>query len=156
MKVSELKKLIKPLVEECVKESVREIMLESGLLSSVITEVMKGIGVPSLLENTQRQTSRTKEETISTSKFQDGSRSLMKESEREKIQETKKRLLGNIGKDAYRGVNIFEGIKETIPNEITTTGPGNPLSGIDPNDPGVNVDFLDINRIRALAKGNKV
>lgn len=139
MKKNELKELIKPIVQECVKESVEEILLESGLLSAVIKEVMKG-ALPVLTESrtasaqqqlkqqkpTQNnelleQLKRDREET--TSEF------------RKQNSEVSKTMSMKIG-----GVDVF---KDTKPAPATVQESiANPLGGVSPNDPGVDISQL--------------
>lgn len=140
----ELKNLIKPLVQECVQESVKEILLESGLLSKVITEVVKGIS-PILVEQKQeKETHKSKYEEI------------LNKSEKNKLSETRKHLLDSIGKTSYNGVNVFEGISQTIPDEQPETSVANPMSGISAHDRGVDIESLfDFNKAKILAQGKK-
>jgi hypothetical protein len=141
MNKKQLKELIKPLVKECVEESVKEIVLESGLLSQVISEVMKGVGTTNIVENKTNEEVRMAE--------------VAKQSEKRKISESRKQMLDAIGKTSYGGVNVFDGIKETIPDE-TTSGPANPMQGIAPHDPGVDITQLfDFNKAKILAQGKK-
>ena len=46
MKKTELKEIIKPLVKECIQE----VLIEEGLLSNVVSEVVKGLGTQSIVE----------------------------------------------------------------------------------------------------------
>ena len=150
MKREDLKKLIKPLVKECVEESVKEIVVESGLLSQVISEVVKGMSP--LITETKAQ--HTEQEEPSRSHFSE----VLKKSEKNKLSETRKQLMDAIGKSSYGGVNVFEGIAETIPDEpqSTSAGPANPLSGIAPADAGVDISGLfDFSKANILAKGKK-
>lgn len=141
MNKKDLKDLIKPLVKECINESVQEILLESGLLSQVISEVLKGIGTNTIVEQVVPQETRMAQ--------------VAKKSEKKAISETRKKMMDAIGKTSYGGVNIFEGIHETIPDE-TTTGPANPMQGIAPNDSGVDISQLfDFNKAKILAQGKK-
>lgn len=142
MNKKELKELIKPLVRECVEESVREIVLESGLLSQVISEVIRGVGNTTIIEEKSPQESRIAE--------------VARQSEKRKINETRKQMLDAIGKTSYGGVNVFEGISETIPDEPASAGPANPMQGIAPHDPGVDITQLfDFNKAKILAQGKK-
>ena len=92
MKRTELKKIIKPLVKECVQETI----LNDGLLSNIVSEVMQGMGNQFLVEN--------KEEIVPTISNEN---SVQLEQLKERQQETRKRLLDEIGKDAYNGVDLF-------------------------------------------------
>lgn len=141
MNKKDLKDLIKPLVKECVEESVKEIVLESGLLSQVISEVMKGVGSTSIVENVASQENRMAE--------------VARQSEKKKISESRKQMMDAIGKTSYGGVNVFEGVKDTIPDE-TVSGPANPMQGIAAHDPGVDITQLfDFNKAKILAQGKK-
>lgn len=147
MNKKELKELLKPLVKECVEESVREVVLTSGLLSQVISEVVKGMS-PLLSEGKQEQ---ERQEQSSTRYAE-----ILKRSEKQSINQTRKQLLDSIGKSSYNGVNVFEGIKDSIPDEPAQNSPANPMSGIDPGDPGVDIDSLfDFNKAKILAQGKK-
>ena len=149
MKREDLKQLIKPLVKECVEESVREIVLESGLLSQVISEVVKGVS-PLITEEKVEK----KQEAPAPSRYAE----VLQKSEKNKLSETRKQLMDTIGKSSYGGVNVFEGISETIPDEpqATSAGPANPMSGIAPHDSGVDISGLfDFNKANILAKGKK-
>lgn len=149
MNRKELKDLIKPLVKECVEESVREVVLGSGLLSQVISEVVKGIG-PVLTETKTTQT--VQEQPEQPSRYAE----VLKASEKKKMTESRKQLLDSIGKGSYNGVNVFEGISETIPDEPSESGPANPMSGIAPSDAGVDISNLfNFNKANILAKGKK-
>lgn len=141
MNKKDLKELIKPIVKECVNESVQEILLSSGLLSQVISEVLKGVDTPTIVEEKNGEQTRMSQ--------------IVKQSEQRKINESRKQMLDNIGNTSYGGVNVFEGIQETIPDE-TSSGPANPMSGIAPHDPGVDITQLfDFNKANILAKGKK-
>ena len=118
----ELKKLLKPLIKECVKE----VIFEDGTLSTVISEVVKGLGNP--LSETRsaplpRPTNRM--ETDDEAKAR-----------RKRMAENQRSLMDSIGKEAYNGVNLFEG---TTPAPAPREGGKGPLSGVDPNDPGVDI-----------------
>jgi len=56
----------------------------------------------------------------------------------------RKELIESINKDAYGGVNIFEGT-EPMPtggSPSSTPQQGSPLADVAPNDPGVNIDGI--------------
>lgn len=129
MKKSELKDLIKPIVKECVEESVREVLLESGLLSAVISEVLKGTGTvmrETITEN-KKQPQLRESEALSAAKAE---RQVM-------LQEMKQKSLSmKVG-----GVDVFRGTKPAS-SEPVASGPGDPLGGVSPNDPGVDISRL--------------
>jgi len=130
MKKSEFKKFIKPVVAECIRES----LLEGGVLSKVISEVVKGMSVQLMVEQSQVQSNYSAEP--EPSPVQDDQSS--KEVE-VKLQETKKRMLKAIGSDAYGGVNLFEGTKPAPSQQQNSHGP---LKDTDPNDPGVDISAI--------------
>ena len=120
MNKNELKKILKPLIKECVKE----VIFEEGALSTIISEVMKGTS------GTQRivETERPKQD------FAERERKLKEAKMR------KRQLLDSIGKDAYNGVDLFEGTTPA-PTPRTTQGQG-PLDSVAPNDPGVDISSI--------------
>ena len=121
MKKEELKKVIKPLVKECISE----LFLTEGLLASVIAEVVSGLNQPLVEQRTQQvATLQSEEEQL------------------RKLQETRKRMLNAVGKDAYKGVDVFEGTSPMTSSAATSSpsaAAANPLSHIDPRDPGVDI-----------------
>lgn len=155
MKKNELKELINPIVKECVNENIQAILLESGLLSQVISEVVKGLK-PTLTENRVETRSAPKQIDESFEREENRMQEIMRRSKERKtapIQQNNELLNSRM---AFKGINIFEGIKDTIPEEPVSAGPGNPMSGIAPDDPGVDISGLFDQRIaNALLKGKK-
>lgn len=129
MKKDELKQLIKPIVKECVEESVREVLLESGLLSAVISEVLKGTGTvirENITENKKQPQIRESEALVAA-----------KAERQAMLQEMKQKSLSmKVG-----GVDVFRGTKPA-PTEPVSAAPGDPLGGMSPNDPGVDISRL--------------
>ena len=61
----------------------------------------------------------------------------------EQQKETRKRLLDEIGKNAYNGVDLFEGttpIRDS--GQPSATAQANPMSGQDPDDAGVDISSI--------------
>ena len=121
MNKDELKKVLKPLVKQCINE----VLLEDGILSTVIAEVMKGTASTRIIEAKQKpQVDNTAAQEV----------------KRKRLLEQKRKLLDSIGVDSYNGINVFEGTTPTrgapAPGETQTQGP---LSGISPQDPGVDI-----------------
>tara|TARA_R110001583_G_scaffold24951_14_gene90796 strand:+ start:274 stop:687 length:414 start_codon:yes stop_codon:yes gene_type:complete len=121
MNKDELKKVLKPLVKQCINE----VLLEEGILSTVIAEVMKGTASTRIIEAKQKpQVDNTAAQEV----------------KRKRLLEQKRKLLDSIGVDSYNGINVFEGTTPTrgapAPGETQTQGP---LSGISPQDPGVDI-----------------
>ena len=126
MKKSELRQILKPLVKECVKEAI----FEEGVLSNIISEVVQGLGAQPIVEQSQpvvqsvEQQHNRQQEHIA----------------RQKLQETRKRMLEVIGSDSYNGVDVFAG---TAPGAAAADNKqGDPLTGIDPGDSGVDISKL--------------
>lgn len=122
MKKSELKKIIKPLVKECISE----VLLTEGLLASVIAEVVSGLNEPLVEQGsaTVTRTAHSEEEGL------------------KKLQETRKRMMNAVGRDAYGGIDIFEGttpLSASAATSTPTSAAANPLANVDPRDPGVDI-----------------
>jgi len=134
MKKSELKAVLKPLIKECIKE----VIFEEGVLSGIISEVVQGIGAVPLIERQEKKLPRTVK--------QQPQRDDMRLRERkEKLSATRKKMLDAINKDAYNGVDLFEGTRPLSrggsPSSEGKT-PASPLAGVDPSDSGVDISSL--------------
>ena len=135
MNKKELKQLIKPLVKECIKEA----LLEEGMLSTVIAEVVKGTS-GLVVEQRSQKIQETTDRVLETN--EDAMRRLQER--KVKQQNQRKQLLDAIGKDAYGGVDLFEGTeplsKGGNPNQGTQ--PQGALSNYAPDDSGVDISGL--------------
>lgn len=123
MNKSELKKVLKPLIKECIKE----VIFEDGTLSTIISEVALGLGSPpkpKITEKTKKDNSKILEE------------------KRKRDLERRRRLLDATGRDAYNGVNLFEGTTPMDPPRSNSSAPHGALSGIDPKDAGIDISSL--------------
>jgi len=146
MNKAEFKKLLKPIVKECIQES----LLEGGVLSKVISEVVRGINVQQTIVEEKQQNNRLEEE-------------FAREEENnyvQKLNETKRKMLDAIGNNNYNGVNLFENTEpiSSAPSPGESVSPNSPLSGVSPNDAGVDIGALmggAGRRWNTLAKGNK-
>ena len=130
MKKTELKKVLKPLIKECIKE----VIFEEGILSGIISEVVQGLGTNTIVE--QRQPAPQRQAPLRSA-----------EEARVNLRETKNKMLDAIGKDAFGGIDLFEGTTPAPPAPGASNGA--PLSGVAPDDSGV-----DIAGIMAVA-GNR-
>ena len=130
MKRSELKKVIKPLVKECIHEA----LFEDGLLSGIVSEVAQGLGAGQVIKESQQVAAPVPDRSA--------------ERRTEELKRQRKQLLDAIGKDAFNGVDLFEGTTPAAP-EARASGPASPMAGQDPDDPGV-----DISGIMALGGKN--
>jgi hypothetical protein len=133
MNKSELKKLLKPLIKECIKE----VIFEDGVLSNIVSEVNQGLRVQPLVE--ARQVPSQTQERNFTEMRQKSARE-----QKQKVNEHKKQLLEAIGKDAYNGVNLFEGTTPMAAGAASgaPTATQGPLSGVAPHDSGVDISSL--------------
>ena len=135
MNKEKLKATLRPLIKECIKE----VIFEEGILSGIISEVVKGTGSQQIVEAQQPQPQYQQ-----LHEQDHGNR-------QRKMQENRKRMLDAIGRDAYNGVDLFEGT-EPLPSRAShgaSSGGSAPhgskaLDGIDPRDPGVNLSSLGI------------
>ena len=124
MKRNELKKVLKPLIKECIKECI----FEEGVLSGIIKEVAQGMAGQKIVTETVSAPAvsvQSQEETR-----------LQEEEYERKRQERIKRLNESM---PFSNADVFEGTKEIIPE---STGKGSPLSGVSPDDPGVDIDSI--------------
>ena len=127
MKKEQFKKMLKPIIKECIQEA----LVESNLISGIISEVVKGMGSqPQQLQIIEQK-----------KKYESDEDAKKRRQERDrKLNDTRKSLLGAINKDAYGGVDLFEGT--TPMQESKSGGPGSALSGVSPEDPGVDISGI--------------
>tara|TARA_R110000824_G_scaffold5670_9_gene26111 strand:+ start:43237 stop:43629 length:393 start_codon:yes stop_codon:yes gene_type:complete len=118
MKKNELKKVLKPLIKECIKECI----FEEGVLSGIIKEVAQGMSGNIVSEAKRPPVDRADIE--------------RQEEELERTRQEKIRRLNET--ISFGEVNVFEGTK-TIPAEASGQ---NALSGVSPDDSGVNIDGI--------------
>jgi len=120
--------------KEMIKESVKEVLVEEGVLKSVISEVVKAVG----------QTQVVQQPVATQQTFTEQASLEAAEKQKQKLAETRKKMLDAIGKDSYGGVDIFEG---TTPmkkggNPNSSGAPSSALEGVDPSDAGVDISSL--------------
>jgi hypothetical protein len=131
MNKTQLKKLIKPVVKECIQE----VLIEEGLLTEVVSQVTAGLSKQPIVENKQKKKDNNlfNEDLQMKRKTQEVNR---------KLQEHRRKLLDSIGKDAYNGVDLFEGTEPM--RESGTPGVAHKPSvlGDDPTDAGVDISSL--------------
>jgi len=119
MKVSELKKIIKPMIKDCI----REVLLEEGMLSKIVQETAVGLTNAKVLKE-EKQTKLFEQE--------------RKEDAQKKNRDARKKLLNSIGTQNLGGVDIFE---NTTPMAAESSGQS-PLSGQQPHDAGIDISNL--------------
>ena len=121
--------MLKPLIKECVKEMI----LEEGLLTNIVSEVAAGMQGNLVTETRQPQPKRER--------IVDENQNIKRKSNeaRQKLKEHRQRLMDSIGKDAYGGVDIFEGVEPMRQQDTPRAGA---VDLGDPSDPGVNLDSI--------------
>jgi hypothetical protein len=124
MKRTELKKVIRPMVKECVQE----VLLESGLLSNIVSEVAKGLAGQVITEQKEIAAPIVERPNMIAAKSQ-------------VLKKQRQKLLDEIGKDAYNGVDLFEGTRPAAP-ETSGAQAASPLGNKDPGDPGVDISGI--------------
>ena len=154
MKKSDLKKALKPIVEECIRET----LYESGLLSSIISEVVQGVmSGQEVLRERKEPAPTAAVRTREAPRVDENKRTEKRKAE---LGRQKKKLLDSIGAGSYNGVDLFEGttpLKSGGSPSGGATSQG-PFQGVDPSDPGVDIDSLteSLGGVwKKLAKGGK-
>lgn len=129
MNSNDLKKTLRPLVKALVKEAMQE------ELSTVISEIIK-------------QTSNTtpiverKQPTVDPKLQQERLKA------QQQAQNERKKMLEEISKKSYGGINIFEGTTplskggDLTESKSSAPSAADPLAGVDPHDPGVDIGGL--------------
>tara|TARA_R110000851_G_scaffold97781_7_gene211619 strand:+ start:1818 stop:2237 length:420 start_codon:yes stop_codon:yes gene_type:complete len=128
MNKNELKKMLKPMIRECIKE----VIFEEGTLSTIISEVLKGTSGQRVVTEAARPVSNNNVE--------------LAEQKRKRLLERKRKVLDSIGKDAYNGVDLFEGTSPLPASRGTSSKPAGSgaLDGIAPSDPGVDLSSFGL------------
>tara|TARA_R110000824_G_C15227726_1_gene678159 strand:+ start:5742 stop:6164 length:423 start_codon:yes stop_codon:yes gene_type:complete len=127
MDKEQLKKILKPLIKECIKE----VIFEDGTLSTVISEVVKGLGQPLIEVKASVRASKSKKMQLETDD--------QAKARRNKLQENRNRIMDSVGRDAYNGVNLFEG---TTPAPSAASNGYGALKDMAPHDAGVDISSL--------------
>jgi hypothetical protein len=128
-------KMLKQALKPVVKELIYECLITEGILSSVVTEVMKGARVAPIVESKQ-QTQPQSAKQITKPRLETDDEAAAR----------KKKLQEALG--SKLGINVFEGTTPLPSGGIqgdsspTQAAAGNPLSGLDPNDSGVDISGL--------------
>ena len=126
MNPKELKTALKPIV----KELIYECLITEGILSSVVSEIVKGTG-NTIIETKQPVQTQAKQPRP---KLETDDEAITR---RKKLEET---LVGRLGVNVFEGVQpLSAGGRDNAPSQTTA---GNPLSGLDPSDSGVDISGL--------------
>lgn len=129
MKKTELKKILKPLVTECIKE----VMFEDGVLSGIITEVARGIAATTITAEPPPPAIDPVVERMQRNAFEGAPP--------DRLADQKNKLMAAIGRDAYNGVNLFEGTTPA-PAQTGATHQASPMAHQAAGDPGVDISNL--------------
>ena len=135
MSKSDLKQTLRPLIKECVKE----VIFEEGFLSGIVTEVLVGVqaaGAMPIVEQQAPQPAANRHSGPSEAELMQH-----EEQRRHKMRETRRQMAEAIGRDAYNGIDLFEGTEPLAKGGTAgkSEGPAGPLAGVDPNDAGVDL-----------------
>lgn len=127
MNKDQLKKTLRPIIKECIKE----VIFEEGILSTIISEVVKGTS-QTLVES--RQPTYQQQPQVDY------------EAKQRAEKERRKKILDSIGRDAYNGVDLFEGTQPLQERRSSSVAPhgSKALDGVAPNDSGVNLGALGV------------
>ena len=128
MTQTELKKMLKPVVKQLVKETMQE------ELTSVISEIIKQTG--RVVETRQIQEPVVNEDMRQ-----------QRLADKQKAFDERKKMLEEVSKKAYGGINIFEGTTPIASagnpeQKINEARAADPLGDTDPSDPGVDIGGL--------------
>ena len=118
MDKSELKKIIKPLIKECI----REVLMEQGLSKMISESVVPTSNVVNK-QSIKQQSDRNNAQ----------------------INESRKKMLEEIGRSGYMNSTFdpFVNTKALTEGQATDGAASyGPLTGVDPNDPGVDISNL--------------
>jgi hypothetical protein len=139
VKRTELKKILKPLIKECIKE----VIFEDGTLSTIISEVVKGTSTQQVVHETKAP------QRLETNQESQQRRSQL-------LKEQKKKMLDAIGRDAFNGVDLFEGTTPTTKAAGRSNAPAGAkaLDGVSPQDPGVDISSFGTSGIWKKLAGN--
>lgn len=157
MKKNDLKALLKPIIKEALKEMLFE---EEGVLAHVIGETLKASGMQHAAQinesRTERPTPRTSSDPIR--RFIEQSRQASATKPKEDVSAAKQRLIEGAKKSGFGKLSegilatAFEGTTplETGGEEMMMSSPagavaggvGDPLAGLAPEDPGVDISQL--------------
>ena len=129
MNPNDLKKTLRPLVKALVKEAMQE------ELSTVISEIIKQTSNAAPIVERRQPTidPKLQEERLKA---------------QQQAQNERKKMLEEISKKSYGGINIFEGTTplakggDLTESRSSTPSAADPLSGVDPHDPGVDIGGL--------------
>ena len=114
--------------KEMIKESVKEVLIEEGVLKNVISEVVKGI-------QPLQQSPMQQRPVMQENKLMQQQRQELQEQKYEMMKAQKRKLLDAAG----FGVDVFSGTEPIEEAADPSNGQAGALSGVAPNDAGVDI-----------------
>ena len=139
MNKRELKKILKPLIKECIKE----VIFEDGTLSTIISEVLKSTSKQPIVSEQKRPVRQFESDQEA------------KQRRKTLLQENRQKMQAAIGKNAYNGVDLFEG---TTPMKSAgydnSNQPPGIMEGVDPQDAGVDITSFGTKNLWKKLAGN--
>jgi len=132
MKKSQLKATLRPIVKECITE----ILLEQGLLSNIISEVVKGLQPI----HTQPSVAAPSKQLVFQQQQLEEQRVQLETDRQRQLKEQKRKLLDAAGfkTDVFANTEPIQG-GITTESKDPSNGQSGALSGVAPNDPGVDI-----------------
>ncbi|MCP4911475.1 MAG: hypothetical protein GY909_00030 [Oligoflexia bacterium] len=132
MKKSQLKATLRPIVKECITE----ILLEQGLLSNIISEVVKGLQPI----HTQPSVAAPSKQLVFQQQQLEEQRMQLETDRQRQLKEQKRKLLDAAGfkTDVFANTEPIQG-GITTESKDPSNGQSGALSGVAPNDPGVDI-----------------
>jgi len=132
MKKSQLKATLRPIVKECITE----ILLEQGLLSNIISEVVKGLQPI----HTQPSVAAPSKQLVFQQQRLEEQRVQLETDRQRQLKEQKRKLLDAAGfkTDVFANTEPIQG-GITTESKDPSNGQSGALSGVAPNDPGVDI-----------------
>jgi hypothetical protein len=132
MKKSQLKQILKPIVKECINEA----LIEQGLLSNIISEVVKGLQPI----HTQPSVAAPSKQLVFQQQRLEEQRVQLETDRQRQLKEQKRKLLDAAGfkTDVFANTEPIQG-GITTESKDPSNGQSGALSGVAPNDPGVDI-----------------
>ena len=122
------KKLTRRELKGVIKDCIKELLFEDGTLSTIVAEVAKGMSSQPIIEVKQEN-----------KKQEEANRRMLDNAFKKKASEAKEKLLEAIGRDSYKGMNVFEGTTPLTEKQSRGGAHSGPLDTVAPNDPGIDI-----------------
>ena len=124
-------KLTRKELKSVIKECIKELLFEDGTLSTIVAEVAKGMPSRPIVEAKQENQKQDRP-----------NKRMMDNAFKKKTSETKEKLLEAIGRDAYKGINVFEGTTPFSERQNRDGAASGPLDTVAPSDPGIDISKI--------------